>query len=62
MKQMCPVINTWCAFYSLISAIIQALITVIFLELTLVPPLESLLLLFCLFFGFSEIPSPCVQK
>lgn len=54
---MCPVIKIWCAFYSVISAIIQALITVIFLELMLVPPLQSLLLLFHLFFGFSEIPS-----
>lgn len=59
---MCPVINTWCAIYSIISAIIQALITVVFLELTLVPPLQNLLLLFGLFSGFSEIPSPCVQK
>lgn len=59
---MCPVIKIWCAFCSIISAIIQALITVIFLELMLVPPLQSLLLLFHLFFGFSEIPSPLFRN
>lgn len=41
---------------------IQALITVIFLELTLDPPLQTLILLFGLFYGLSEIPSPLVQK
>lgn len=55
---MCSMINTWCAFYSVIYGITQALITVIFLELTLIPPLQkSPLFIRCfIYLGFQKFP------
>lgn len=61
---MFPMINAGVPFTQLFPPLlcIQALITVILLGLTLAFPLQTLVLLFGLFSGFSEIPSPLVQK
>lgn len=63
-KQMFPMINKWCAFYSVISTVvcISALITVILCRAGAESSSANLSLFFGLFDGLSEIPSLFVQK